>query len=69
MTAQLELQLDDVRKVFPWGGRSPRVLTTSYQTFSLAREGMGRLDLDATHVGDIEGSCSSEQLLLFISGG
>ncbi len=51
-TAQLQLELDDVRKVLPWGGRSPRELTRSFETFRFATEGMGRLDLDASHVGD-----------------
>ncbi len=54
--AQLELGLDDVRKAVveePWGGKSPRVLTRAFVAFSLVREGMGRLDQDASHVGDV----------------
>jgi len=52
--AQRELALDDLRKVVPWQGSSPRELTRAFQAFSLVREGMGRLDQDASHVGDIE---------------
>jgi len=38
----------------PWNGRSPRELTRAFVAFSLVREGMGRLDLDGSHVGDVE---------------
>ena len=54
--AQRELELDDVRRVLsrePWGGKAPRELTRSFMASSLAREGMGRLDLDASRVGDL----------------
>ena len=37
----------------PWEGRSCRVLTKSHLAFSFVREGMGRLDLDASPAGDI----------------
>ena len=37
----------------PWDGYSPRVLTRAYETFSFTAEGMGRLDQDASHVGDL----------------
>ncbi len=46
--AQLELELDDVRgvrRVVPWDGRSPRVLTRSHELFSLGalpRGGLSR---------------------------
>ena len=67
--AQLEHELGDVRKVIPWKGVSPRVLTKSFELFSFTAEGMGRLDLDATPVGDEEESWSDpDQLFLFISG-
>ncbi len=48
MFEQLELDLR-----MPWEGRSPRVLTKAFRARSLVREGMGRLDLDASHVGEI----------------
>ena len=51
---QRELELDDVRKVVVWSGRSPRELTRAYKAFSFVREGMGRLDQDATCPGDLE---------------
>jgi len=51
--AQRELELEDVRTVIPWGGQSPRVLTTAYKNFNLAAEGMGRLDQDGSHVGEL----------------
>ena len=67
--AQLELQLDDVRKVVAWQGTSPRALTRAAQAFSLVREGMGRLDLDASDVGEVN-QRSSIQLDLFpLAGG
>ncbi len=38
----------------PWEGRSPRELTKSYRTYSFRAEGMGRLDQDASRVGEYE---------------
>jgi len=38
----------------PWGGISPRLLTRVHSSISFGAEGMGRLDLDASHVGDID---------------
>ncbi len=32
---QAELELDDVRRRIPWGGRSPRGLTAGYAQFTL----------------------------------
>ncbi len=49
----------------PWRGQSPRVLTRAFGAFSFTAEGMGRLDLDASHVGDQESTSSSIQLELF----
>ena len=51
----------------PWEGRSTRVLTRSYSIFSFGAEGMRRLDLSASHVGDDEvaGPLSEAQLSLF----
>jgi len=37
----------------PWKGQSPRELTEAFKTFRFGPEGMSRLDLDASHVGDI----------------
>ena len=54
--AQLELELGDVLgagKDLPWGGRSTRGLTRIAVALRLATEGMGRLDLDGSHVGEI----------------
>ncbi len=56
---QLELFSDETleacgwRDSRPWNGRSPRVLTRAFGAFSLGREGMSRLDLGASHVGEI----------------
>ncbi len=36
---QLELALDDVRLKIPWGGQSPRGLTTAYERFTLKTQG------------------------------
>ncbi len=38
----------------PWEGRAPRDLTRLSLARSLVREGMGRLDQDASHVGENE---------------
>jgi len=38
----------------PWDGVSPRLLTAAYLNSTFRAEGMGRLDQDASHVGDIE---------------
>ena len=45
----------------PWNGQSPRELTRAFIAFSLSREGMGRLDLDSSHVGDNE--CEGQLVL------
>ncbi len=52
----------------PWGGRDPRVLTKSRLNVRFAPEGMGRLDLEASHVGD-EQYRDSDQLALFLCVG
>ncbi len=49
VAGQLELDLG-----MPWGGRSPRGLTRAYKTFRFRPEGMGPLNGDASHAGDIE---------------
>ena len=36
----------------PWRGQSPRVLTKAHLAFSFTAEGMGRLDQDASRVGE-----------------
>ena len=36
----------------PWRGQSPRVLTRAHLAFSFTAEGMGRLDQDASRVGE-----------------
>ncbi len=64
-TAQRELELGDLRVVVPWQGQSPRVLTRSYLAFSFTAEGMGRLDQDASLVGDIEQELLGQELLPF----
>jgi len=46
----------------PWGGRCPRELTRAFQAFSFGREGMGRLDLGASHVGDFENTGAQIEL-------
>jgi len=65
---QLELALSRVlRKAEePWGGQSPRVLTKSYGLFRFRPQGMGRLDLEASHVGDHKSEVELEQLDLFL---
>ncbi len=60
MHQQLELQLGE-----PWGGYSPRVLTKAFLARRLRAEGMGRLDQDASHVGDIEEEELGQLLLPF----
>ena len=53
----------------PWKGQSPRVLTKAFETFRFRPEGMGRLDQDASHVGEITQSSSNQlELFLLISG-
>ena len=64
--AQLELELGDLPgagKDLPWGGRSPRGLTKASKAFSFRREGMGRLNEDASHVGDIDLETLGQRLL------
>ncbi len=48
----------------PWKGQSPRELTRAFRARTFGREGMGRLDLDARHVGQIS-EAPAYQLELF----
>ncbi len=57
---QLEMRLK-----MPWEGKSPRVLTRAFRAFSFTAEGMGRLDQDASPVGDIEQEELGQLLLSF----
>ena len=69
--AQLELELGTFPGAgldLPWGGVSPRALTRGASIISFTAEGMGRLDLDASHVGDRKWR-SSAQLDLFLTSG
>jgi len=49
----------------PWEGRSPRVLTRAFEEFSFTAEGMGRLDQEAPHVGEINQEQLGQLLLPF----
>jgi len=68
--AQRELELNDVRKVLPWGGQSPRVLTSAYARFRFAPEGMTPLYPDVFNASPFrdKGWSDPDQLLLFIGG-
>jgi len=50
----------------PWGGVDPRGLTRVGLDVRFASEGMGRLDLVGSHVGEIMERARCEQLDLFL---
>ncbi len=58
-------------ELFSWGsvgGRSPRELTRAFQARRFRPEGMGRLDQDASHIGEINQEELGQLLFPFTQG-
>ncbi len=62
------LEGDDFWRGEPWEGRSPRVLTRLWKTFSLGAPPMGGLIRNVSDEGTEKGWSDPDQLLLFVQG-